>query len=115
MNRHGNDERGWSARTVRLWGACSTRAVRNVLVALHGLCLFFAAVPWPAAADQENNPPAALQAEVDTQVVRVPVIDGNDIHAYLHEARAFSDTSPERCQRRSGLHVVRHPIWSEPV
>ena len=84
-----DDEKGGSRYWP--WRACPTERYRHFLIAL-GLCLFSAAVPCPAAKDLQNAS-TAPQAEENPEVMRLAVIDGNDIRfTHISTKQGLSQT-----------------------
>ncbi len=80
-------------RAIGLCQVCLRGTFRRLVTSVLGLCLFFAAVPCPAAADLQNASLAVPQAQVNPEVMRLPVIDGNDIRfTHVSTTQGLSQT-----------------------
>jgi len=81
------------AKVTGLSLVCRRGKVFRLFMSLLARCFFIAAVPGPVAADQPVAALAAPQAQVNPEVIRLPVVDGDDIRfTHVSTAQGLSQT-----------------------
>src|SRR5271168_5079570 len=93
--------------------------VRCSLIALLGAATFAMARDGAAGRTADNRPgtPGPVQlGHVEPRPITVPVVDGEGIRfSRLSTDEGLSQTKVSQILQGSGLHVVWHAIWAEPV
>ena len=80
-------------RAIGLCQVCPRGAFFRLFMSFLARCLFIAAVPCSVAADQQVAPLAVPQAQVNPEVMRLPVVDGDDIRfTHVSTAQGLSQT-----------------------
>jgi Two component regulator propeller len=71
----------------------TTRFFRLLILFLGPCCLLFSAVPYAAARDQQDVSLAVPLAQLNPDILRLPVIDGNDIRfTHITTTQGLSQT-----------------------